>query len=205
MPSRVTRISRKDSVNPLPTPPVEVSAERRRVIFYAARLVVLVFFFSILFFDRIFQFTLSNPYAIYALTASLVILSLTILYDLIYEEKKSLISLIGNYFFLTLSMVLLFGLLFYFNAIKFDPPGFYYSQPLYLEKDVFYFSAVTYFTIGYGDMVPAGLNAKTLSVFEAFVGNIINLVVLALAFRTLNLNEIERERTALRRVIKHFR
>lgn len=189
----------------LPTPPVSVSIERRRTIFYAARLIVLVFFFSILFFDKIFQFTLSNYFALYALIISLILLAMAMLYDLIYEEKKTLLSLVSNYFFLTLSMVLLFGILFFFNATRFQPPGFYNSHPEFLDKDVFYFSAVTYFTVGYGDMVPAGVYAKTLAVFEAFIGNIINLVVLALAFRTLNLQDIEHERTLLRRIVKQFR
>ncbi len=204
MPSRASKKT-ESSTNPLPIPPVEVSEERRRVIFYAARLIVLVFFFSILFFDRIFQFTLTNYYALYALIASLLILSFTMLYDLIYEEKKTLFSLVGNYFFLTLSIIILFGILYYFNATRFQPPGFYYMNSLTLDKDVFYFSSVTYFTVGYGDITPAGVYAKTLAVFEAFIGNIINLVVLALAFRTLNIQDIEHERTLLRRIIKHFR
>ena len=177
----------------------------RKFFSYSVRFIVVAFFVSILFFDEVLKFILSNFYALAAIVISLVILALTQLYDLIYEEKKSLTGLIGKYFFLTMSVILLFGILYYVNAVKFDPPGLDYVYPVLLEKDVFYFSAMTYFTVGYGDIVPAGLNAKTLSVFEAFFGNVINLVVLALAFRTLNLQDSKNEKTALRRIVRHVR
>ncbi len=177
----------------------------RQFFFYSARFIVVAFFVSILFFDNILKFILSNFYALDAIVLSLVFLALTHLYDLIYEQKKSLGELVAKYFFLTMSVILLFGLLYYVNAVRFDPPGLAYAHPILLEKDVFYFSAATYFTIGYGDIVPEGLNAKTLAVFEAFFGNVINLVVLALAFRTLNLQDSKNEKKVLRRIVKQMR
>lgn len=177
----------------------------RKTLFYVARFIVLLFFLSILFFDGIFEFTLSNSFALYALVISIIVLVLALLYDLIYREKSSLVSLVANYFFLTLSMILLFGIIFYANAVKIDPPGFYNTHPMVLKKDVFYFSAVSYFTIGYGDIVPAGLNAKVLSVLEAFTGTVINLVVLALAFRTLNLSDTSHEKRIFKKLTKHMR
>lgn len=180
-------------------------AGHRRLLFYAARIIVVGFFVSIIFFDEVLKFILSNFYALDAVVLALVILALTHFYDLIYEEKKSLSALIGKYFFLTLSVILVFGILYYVNAVEFDPPGLKSTYEMQLEKDVFYFSAMTYFTVGYGDIVPWGVNAKTLSVFEAFFGSVINLVVLALAFRTLNLQGNREEKKALGKIIRHVR
>ncbi|MEM4255001.1 MAG: ion channel [Candidatus Norongarragalinales archaeon] len=180
-------------------------AGHRRLLFYSARVIVVAFFASILFFDSVLKFILSNFYALDAVVLALVILALTHLYDLIYEEKKSFSALIWKYFFLTLSVILLFGILYYVNAVVFDPPGLVSTYEMQLEKDVFYFSAVTYFTVGYGEIVPWGVNAKTLSVFEAFFGNVINLAVLALAFRTLNLQRNLEEKKAFGRIVKHVR
>ena len=157
----------------------------RRVLFYSARLIAGVFFISILFFDSILQFTLSNPLALAFIASVLAVLALTHLYELIYEAKTSLFGLVSTYFFLTMSVILLFGILYYVNAVEYQPPGMLSPYPMHLEKDAFYFSSTTYFTIGYGDIIPIGANARTLSAFEAFFGNVINLVVLAMAFRTL--------------------
>jgi potassium channel LctB len=48
-----------------------------------------------------------------------------------------------------------------------------------MSRDYFYFSAVTFFTIGYGDICPMGLS-KILSVLTAFIGNIISVVLMAI-------------------------
>lgn len=175
--------------------------KHRHLFFYAARIVVAVFFVSILFFDEVLKFILSNFYALDAVVLALVILAMTHLYDLIYEEKRSLSALILKYFFLTMAVILLFGILYYVNSVRFDPPGLRSTYDLQLEKDVFYFSAITYFTVGYGEIVPWGVNAKTLSVFEAFFGNVINLIVLALAFKTLNLQD-KKEKAVLKRIVR---
>lgn len=177
-------------------------AQHKTLIFYTARIVVLAFFVSILFFDTVLKFILSNFYALDAVVLSLVILALTHFYDLIYEEKRSFLALIIKYFFLTMSVILLFGILYYVNAVEFNPPGLISAYPMQLEKDVFYFSAITYFTVGYGEIVPWGVSAKTLSVFEAFFGNVINLIVLGLAFRTLNLQGSAKEKAAFKKIVK---
>jgi len=62
-----------------------------------------------------------------------------------------------------------------------------------LESDVFYLSATTYYTIGYGDIVPIGNNARVGAVAEAFFGSLINLIVLAMAFQNLYKAEGERK------------
>ena len=44
----------------------------------------------------------------------------------------------------------------------------------------FYFSAVTFFTIGYGDICPMGLD-KGIAIFNGFVGSVFTTIILAIA------------------------
>ena len=53
-----------------------------------------------------------------------------------------------------------------------------------LNYDYIYFSTITYFTIGYGDIVPVGLNMKTIVMFEMLIAHILNISIFAL-FGTL--------------------
>lgn len=43
------------------------------------------------------------------------------------------------------------------------------------EYDYFYFSSVTYFTIGYGDIIPVGSIVKTTTITEMIIAFIINI------------------------------
>jgi potassium channel LctB len=49
-----------------------------------------------------------------------------------------------------------------------------------LSHDYLYFTAVTFFTVGYGDICPMGL-CKPLAVLTAFAGNIVTVVLMAIA------------------------
>jgi Ion channel len=48
-----------------------------------------------------------------------------------------------------------------------------------ISHDYMYFSSVTFFTIGYGDICPMGA-AKFLSVITAFIGNIVTVVLMGI-------------------------
>jgi potassium channel LctB len=52
-----------------------------------------------------------------------------------------------------------------------------------ISHDYLYFSAVTFFTIGYGDICPMGA-AKVLSIVTAFIGNIVTVVIMAIVITT---------------------
>jgi len=54
------------------------------------------------------------------------------------------------------------------------------SEDPNLSHDYLYFSAVTFFTVGYGDVCPMGL-CKTLAIVTAFAGNIVTVVLMAIA------------------------
>ncbi|MDE1798422.1 MAG: hypothetical protein KGH63_03380 [Candidatus Micrarchaeota archaeon] len=168
---------------------------RARGIYYIARLIVLFIFVSLLFFPHLLNTALHDPTLLALLVGGPFVLAITLLADLLVAEQRTISSLIFKYLFLTLSVVLLFGLFFYVNATVLQPPGLHRTTiktdagvtlpATPLEQDVFYLSATTYFTIGYGDVVPIGTYARMAAVFEAFTGGIINLVVLAMAFQRL--------------------
>jgi potassium channel LctB len=49
-----------------------------------------------------------------------------------------------------------------------------------ISHDYLYFAAVTFFTVGYGDVCPMGL-CKILAIVTAFAGNIVTVVLMAIA------------------------
>lgn len=48
-----------------------------------------------------------------------------------------------------------------------------------ISHDYFYFSAITFFSVGYGDVCPMGL-CKIMAVVTAFAGNIVTVVLMAI-------------------------
>lgn len=60
-----------------------------------------------------------------------------------------------------------------------------------LSHDYLYFTAVTFFSVGYGDICPMGL-CKILAVVTAFAGNIVSVVLMAIVV-SLYLNRRTRE------------
>jgi potassium channel LctB len=48
-----------------------------------------------------------------------------------------------------------------------------------VSRDYLYFTAVTFFSVGYGDVVPMGL-CKLLAILTAFAGNIVTVVLMAI-------------------------
>lgn len=159
-----------------------------RIVYYIARIVVVILFASIIFSPRWLKIFLNNPFLLGATIFGTLVLGFTLLIDLLTERQRNLGSLIVKYAFLTLSVILAFGLFYYLNATMIQPPGIYYMADDHLreiERDVFYLSATTYFTIGYGDVVPLGTMARTAAVGEAFMGSLINLIVLGMAFQNM--------------------
>ena len=167
---------------------------RNRALYYFARLVVIVLFASILLSPKWLEVFLGTPILLAVTILGTVLLAITLFADLLLEHQRTVSSIIFKYFYLTLSVILAFGLFFYLNSTMLQPPGLHYNSkdnaspgmPNDVEVDVFYLSATTYYTIGYGDIVPLGNNARTAAVAEAFIGTVINLIVLAIAFQNLN-------------------
>ena len=169
---------------------------QHRAIYYVARLIVIVLLASIVFSPKWLNVFLGTPLLLALTIFGTVVLAIALFADLLLEHQRTVSSIIFKYFFLTVSVILAFGLFFYLNATMIQPPGLHYSSKDAiaiaqhdLESDVFYLSATTYYTIGYGDVVPLGNYARIAAVAEAFAGCLINLIVLAIAFQNLNKKE----------------
>jgi hypothetical protein len=114
-------------------------------------------------------------------------------------NPKNLFYLIGAYILLILVMLFISSMLYNFVDLshlgyiqygncnnQFNPSLInYFQEPssnvnstAVISKDFFYFSAVTFFTVGYGDICPMGF-AKFISILVAFMGNIISVILVA--------------------------
>lgn len=71
-----------------------------------------------------------------------------------------------------------------------------------IKKDYFYFSSITYFTIGYGDITPIGHYLKTLISIEMMVAHILNISFFAL-FGTIFYDFIKRKKIVNFEVIRN--
>ncbi len=161
---------------------VEHFEDRHRHIFRAVRLItglllVLVVWDPI---PGLLTQIMQNDWAIGLVLVALVTVTAVVSYDFVTRTQKGWQQLIFKYFFLMTAVILLFGTLYVLLDARTETSGLRSEFRYTPERDAYYFSAITYLTVGYGDYVPYGA-AKTLSVFEAAAGNIINLVVLAIA------------------------
>jgi hypothetical protein len=114
-------------------------------------------------------------------------------------NPKNLFYLIGAYILLILVILFISSMLYNFADLshlgyiqygncnnQFNPSLINYfegqnpdiNSTANISKDFFYFSAVTFFTVGYGDICPMGF-ARAISIFVAFMGNIISVILVA--------------------------
>jgi len=105
-------------------------------------------------------------------------------------NPENLWSLISTYALFILGILLLFSTVYNFvetsklGYIKYGTCTQDFSSSMIdtdkeISRDFFYFSAMTFFTVGYGDICPMGL-ARIVSIFAALVGHLISVVVVAL-------------------------
>lgn len=125
----------------------------------------------------------NNDVSAVAIIAVLLGLAGVLLGDLLLHEQHGWRELIGKYVFVVMVINMLFGMAYVELHLRSAGSGLKtvigVEDPV-IERDAFYFSAVTYFTVGYGDVIPYG-QAKTLAVLEAALGSIVNLVIVAMA------------------------
>lgn len=158
-------------------------------VFYLARIITFLLFIGIALdpFPELLAFVLSKTLSLSVLFLSLFILIAALVYDLIARTQSGFASLVNKYVYLTISVVLFFGVIYFFLSTHSASSGLQSmsSKPIELEQDAFYFSAVTYFTVGYGDILPTGLS-KTVSILEMLAAGTINLLVIAMALLKIN-------------------
>ncbi len=105
-------------------------------------------------------------------------------------NPKNVPSLVGAYVFFVVVIILIFSTIFavveltgqgYLKyggcADTFDPTVMY--QDPAASHDFFYFSAITFFTVGYGDICPMGI-MKLAAIVDALAGHVISVIVVAL-------------------------
>lgn len=127
------------------------------------------------------------------------LLSLYLIFFVVYLIKHSFqklltatsfISLFFSYMLFIVSVLLLFtsaydlmektdnGYLKYGECSDLFNPTMIQKDPQ-LSHNYFYFSSVTLFTVGYGDICPMGWD-KYLALINAFIGNFINVVIMVI-------------------------
>ncbi len=105
-------------------------------------------------------------------------------------NPKNFITLILTYALFILGILMIFTSIFNFFEIaglgyikygtcsdKFNPSMISTDQTI--SREYFYFTGSTFFLLGYGDICPMGY-AKYLSIFTAFVGHIVAVIIVAL-------------------------
>ncbi len=139
----------------------------------------------------------SGDWTSYASFFLVFLLNLYLLFFIIFllrHSFKSLLSapsmsrLILSYVLFILAILMLFS--FGYRSIEDMDQGYltygkcsdYFNPAMigadeYRSADYFYFSAVTLFTVGYGDICPMGWT-KSLALINSFVGNFISVVLM---------------------------
>lgn len=179
--------------------PVKNLEDQHRYIFRAFRIITGLLLILVIWdpIPGLLTQTMQNDWVIALILLALVALTAVVSYDFVTRTQKGLQQLIFKYFFLMTSVILLFGTFYVLLEARTDNSGLRSEFRYTPERDAYYFSAMTYLTVGYGDYVPYGA-AKTLSVFEAAAGNIINLVLLAIAVTRFK-HSPESQRTGYRK------
>lgn len=105
-------------------------------------------------------------------------------------NPKNVFSLLGAYAFFVVIIILIFSTLFsvveltgmgylkYGGCSDDFDPAMISTDPL-ASHNYIYFSAVTFFTVGYGDICPMGI-MKLMAILDAFVGHLVTVIVVAL-------------------------
>ena len=88
------------------------------------------------------------------------------------KKKYLLFALLGIY--LSFISIVCFGMMYRQCNILGKGGLHYFIENSYVSSfDYYYFSAITFFSLGYGDLAPIGLYPKIITILEAFMGHII--------------------------------
>jgi hypothetical protein len=99
-------------------------------------------------------------------------------------------ALIGSYIILIVMILLVFSTIY--NVVDLTGLGYIkygscsdnfnssmIASDATISRDFFYFSAMTFFGVGYGDICPMGL-AKIISIIAALIGHVVSVILVAL-------------------------
>jgi hypothetical protein len=116
------------------------------------------------------------------------------IYSLIGNKSKTIEEIVGDYAIAVIFTVLFFAFIYAIadssgiGYLKYGTCGESFTfknipEDPQIIKSSFsrvYFSAVTFFTVGYGDICPMGYS-KIISILNAMTGSIINIIILSIA------------------------
>ena len=106
-------------------------------------------------------------------------------------SAKDIVSLLGSYVMFVIGILLVISTLFgavedlHLGYLTHGPTSDKFSSDVIDSKDpnishdYLYFSAITFFSVGYGDICPMGL-CKTLAMLTAFAGNVVTVVLMGI-------------------------
>lgn len=105
-------------------------------------------------------------------------------------NPKNLVTLIFTYILFIIAILVLFSTIYNFTELwgygylKYGQCSDSFSSSMiqtdpFVSKEFFYFSSITFFTVGYGDICPMGF-AKNIAILNAFVGHLVSVVIVVL-------------------------
>lgn len=176
-----------------------VKHHRNILLFIALILTILLWVINFPFLSESSQFT--KIFILVLATVLIVPSSIAIAYRN-FIESKDFKSIFLTYFMLTFLIILMFG--FAYNTVDVltrsesvfsveeivkgnflrDADGIIRGDP----ADYLYFSSVTYFSLGYGDIYPNGNWMRFLSQLEVFLGFVINIFSAGTVISNFNYN-----------------
>jgi len=126
---------------------------------------------------------------------SIFVLAISIVLSAYYYEKLGMKSLCICYLFFCLCIILFFG--FMYQLVWISEVGGLMDKNGILDlnihsSDPHYFSGVTFFSLGYGDIYPIGLS-KLLAIIEVFIGHFFTVVIIATLLQKAFLNKMSKD------------
>ncbi|MCX8163502.1 MAG: ion channel [Candidatus Micrarchaeota archaeon] len=166
---------------------LQILKANHSLVYLAAKITTFLIFVGILLMPSLLKELLTNTLMLGTILTFNVASAILIFFELLEKKQKSISLLINNYLFLTISIILSYGIFYYIDEKILEPGALLnvWKKEMSIEQEVFYFSGVTYFTIGYGDIVPAKPYAQIAALSEAMVGAIVNLIEIGLAIKKL--------------------
>jgi hypothetical protein len=158
--------------------------------------ILIVVQYLILYFTRNFPEKTFIDLALTTISIFIAIYFVSVIYYVVkrtiekLKNPQNLASLIAEYSLFVLGIILIFSSFFSFvqtiglGAIRyggcsdmFDPTTILTDNTI--SRDYFYFTAITFLAVGYGDICPMGLS-KILAILTSFIGHLISGILVAI-------------------------
>ncbi len=141
------------------------------------------------------SFYVLDKFALWGLFLTTLLLVLHIVFIIIHaiarsvksliREELTLTEILGHYLYGTLALIGLFALLYFmFTALGWGALECTAKTCSAGVWKYIYFSSTTYFTIGYGDIVPTGMN-QAVAIASALAWNAFTVIIMAVSLHKI--------------------